>query len=42
MKDFSKCPRCSSPTKKAIAWSRTPSEYWLESTNPGCNTYINT
>lgn len=42
MKDFSKCPRCHSPTKKAIAFSGTPSEFWLECTNPGCNTYINT
>lgn len=40
--DFSKCPRCKSPTKRAIAFSGTPSEFWLECTNPGCNTYINT
>lgn len=42
MKDFSRCPRCKQPTKKAMAWSGTPSEFWLECTNPGCNTYINT
>lgn len=42
LKDFSKCPRCQSPTKKTTAWSGTPSEFWLECTNPGCNTYINT
>lgn len=42
MKDFSRCPRCGSATKPAIAWAGTPSEFWLECTNPGCNTYINT
>ncbi|MCQ2968543.1 MAG: phage terminase large subunit [Clostridium sp.] len=41
-RDFSKCPRCKNPTKKCTAISGTPSEYWLECTNPGCNTYINT
>ena len=40
--DFSKCPRCHQPTKKAMAFSGTPSEFWLECTNPGCNTFINT
>lgn len=40
-RDFSHCPRCNQPTKKAIAWSGTPSEFWYECTNPGCNTYIN-
>jgi len=42
MKNFSKCPRCGSPTKPTISWAGTPSEFWLECTNPGCNTYINT
>lgn len=40
--DFSKCPRCHQATKRAIAFSGTPSEFWLECTNPGCNTFINT
>lgn len=42
MKDFSKCPRCGNPTKRAISWAGTPSEFWLECSNPSCNTYINT
>lgn len=42
MKDFSKCPRCKQPTKRTISWAGAPSEFWLECTNPGCNTYINT
>lgn len=40
--DFSKCPRCGQATKKTLAQSGTPSEFWLECTNPGCNTFINT
>lgn len=42
MKNFSKCPRCKSPTRPSISWAGTPSEFWRECTNPGCNTYINT
>lgn len=42
MKDFTKCPRCKSPTQPTQAFSGTPSEFWRECTNPGCNTYINT
>lgn len=41
MKDFSKCPRCKQPTKRAIAFAGVPSEFWYECTNPGCNTFIN-
>ena len=40
MKDFSRCPRCGSPTKKCIAINGGASEFWLECTR--CNTYVNT
>lgn len=40
MKNFSRCPRCGSLTKKAIAINEGESEFWLECTR--CNTYINT
>lgn len=40
MKDFSKCPRCGSLTKKSVAINGSESEFWLECTR--CNTYINT
>lgn len=38
--DFMMCPRCGSPTEKAIAMNDGPSEFWKECTK--CNTYINT
>ena len=40
MKNFSRCPRCGSLTKKCIAINGGESEFWLECTR--CNTYINT
>lgn len=40
MKDFSHCPRCGSPTQRAIAFNESESEFWLKCTR--CNTYINT
>jgi len=40
MKNFSRCPRCGSLTKRAIAINNAESEFWLECTR--CNTYINT
>jgi len=39
-RDFRKCPRCHSPTQKAIAMNGHESQFWLECTY--CNTYINT
>lgn len=39
-RDFSKCPRCKAPTRPAIAFSGTQSEFWRECTS--CNTFINT
>lgn len=40
MRDFSKCPRCSSPTKTTKAFHGGDSEFWLECER--CNTFINT
>ena len=40
VRDFSVCPRCSAPTKKATAFNNGESEFWYECTK--CNTYINT
>lgn len=40
MKNFSRCPRCGSATKKCIAINGGESEFWYECTR--CNTYINT
>ena len=40
MKNFSRCPRCGSLTKKATAINKGESEFWIECTR--CNTYINT
>ena len=40
MRNFSKCPRCNSNTKSAIAFSGNYSEFWLECVR--CNTFINT
>lgn len=39
--DFSRCPRCHHPTRKAQSWTGE-SEFWYECTNQNCNTYINT
>ena len=41
-RDFSRCPRCGSATQPAMAMNQGPSQYFLECTNPICNTYINT
>lgn len=38
--DFSKCPRCGSPTEKAQSISGDDSTFWLTCTR--CNTYIDT
>ena len=40
VRDFSRCPRCGSPTKKATAYNEGESEFWYECTR--CNTFINT
>lgn len=40
-RSFTICPRCSSPTEKALAINNSPSEFWFQCTNPSCNTYIN-
>lgn len=40
MKNFSVCPRCGSPTRRATAMNNGESEFWFECTR--CNTYINT
>lgn len=42
VRDFTRCPRCGSPTKKAISFSGGESEFWYECTDNQCNTYINT
>lgn len=39
-RDFSKCPRCGSPTGPTSSITGTESEFWLECTR--CNTFINT
>jgi phage terminase large subunit len=39
--NFSRCPRCGSRTQETQAWTGV-SEFWLECSNPDCNTYINT
>ena len=36
-----RCPRCGSPWKPAKAINEGPSEFWVECTNPSCNTYLN-
>ena len=40
MRDFSRCPRCSSGTNPSKAFSGNDSEFWLECSR--CNTFINT
>lgn len=40
VRDFTKCPRCGQPTKKARAFNGGDSEFWY--TCIKCNTYINT
>ena len=40
VRDFSVCPRCGQPTKKAVAFNGGESEFWY--TCIKCNTYINT
>jgi len=39
---FDKCPRCHQPTQPSNSWNGMQSEFWVECTNPECNTYINT
>ena len=39
---FEECPRCRSHLIPSISISGAPSEYWLECSNRGCNTYVNT
>lgn len=39
---FDYCPRCRSKLVQTIAISGAPSEFWLECSNPACNTYVNT
>ena len=36
------CPRCGSRFKPAKAMNGGPSEFWMECSNPACNTYLNT
>jgi hypothetical protein len=40
VRDFSKCPRCGSPTVPSITYSKVYSQFWRECVK--CNTYINT
>lgn len=40
IRDFSRCPRCQSHTKKAKAFNGNESEFWYKCTK--CSTYINT
>lgn len=40
VRDFTKCPRCGSPTQKATSFNGGESEFWWECTK--CNTFINT
>lgn len=40
VRDFSKCPRCGSPTVKSATFNGAESEFWYECIK--CNTYINT
>ena len=37
-----RCPRCGSGWQETKAMNGGPSEFWLECTNPSCNTYLNT
>jgi len=37
---YEQCPRCQSPTEKAQAMNKGPSEFWYKCTK--CNTFINT
>ena len=39
---FKKCPRCKYPLKRTLALNQGYSEFWLECSNPRCNTYVNT
>lgn len=39
--DFSRCPRCQARLQPAEAWTGE-SEFWLECSNPDCNTFVNT
>lgn len=39
---FSLCPRCKSLLQPARTLANTESEFWLECSNPMCNTYVNT
>jgi len=42
VRDFSRCPRCGAPTKKATSFNNGESEFWYTCSKQGCNTYINT
>lgn len=42
IREFTYCPRCHSNLIPSISISGAPSEYWLECSNKGCNTYVNT
>ena len=37
-----RCPRCGSHWIRATAINGGPSEFWMECSNPSCNTYLNT
>lgn len=37
-----KCPRCGAQWKPTIAMNGGPSEFWMECSNPACNSYLNT
>lgn len=39
-RDFSRCPRCYSPTHPTTSFSGQPSQFWLQCSK--CNTFINT
>lgn len=39
---FDKCPRCGAKLQATETWTSNESEFWLECSNPDCNTYVNT
>lgn len=37
--NFTRCPRCKAKLRQAQGWTKE-SEFWLECSNPDCNTYV--
>lgn len=42
MRSFANCPRCHAKLKSAKTINNSASEFWLECSNPKCNTFVNT